>query len=82
MYTNINQTLVNLLHEHLNFNIGGLDCQVITIEYRTLDYCKHMLHLFCNALVHVINSGVSGQCFNTIHVWFKYLELVLWDEVM
>ena len=30
--------------------------------------CIHILHLFCNTLVHahVIYSGVYGQCFRTI----------------
>ena len=26
-------------------------------------------YLFCNALVHVIYSGVSGQCFHTIYLY-------------
>jgi len=30
--TYIDQTLVNLLHGLLNFEIGGLDCRVITTE--------------------------------------------------
>ena len=29
-------------------------------------HCIHMLHLFYNTLVHVIYSGVSGQCSHTI----------------
>jgi len=29
-----------------------------TTEYRTRVHCIHMLHLFCNALVHVIYSGI------------------------
>ena len=45
---------------------GGLDCHVITTEYRTRVHCIYMYHLFCNALVHAINSGVSGQCSYTI----------------
>ena len=56
-YTNIDQTLVNSLHGLLNCEIGGLDCHVITTEYRTCVYCIHMYHLFCNALVRVIYSG-------------------------
>ena len=58
---NIDQTLVNSLHRLLNCEIGGLDCRVITTEYRTRVHCKHMYHLFLNALVHVIYSVVSGQ---------------------
>jgi len=37
---------------------------VITTAYRTGVHCIHMYHLFCNALVHVIYSGISGQ-YNT-----------------
>ena len=43
--------------------IVKLECHVITAEYRTHVHC---IHLFCNALVHVIYSGVSGQCSHTI----------------
>ena len=50
----------------MNCGISGLDCHVITTEYRTLVHCIHMYHLFCNALTHVIYSGVSGQCSYTI----------------
>jgi len=44
LYTNIGQTLVNSLQGLLNCEIGGLDCHVITTEYRTrvLVYCIHM----------------------------------------
>ena len=55
----------------LNCEIGGLDCHVITTEYRTRVHCIHMKHLFCNALVHVIYSGVSGQCSHTITAFQK-----------
>jgi len=61
MYTNIDQKLVNSLHGLLNCEIGGLECRVITIEYRTRSHCLHMYHLFCNAFVHVIYSVVLGQ---------------------
>jgi len=61
LYTNIDQTLVNSLHELLNCEIGGLDCRVITTEYRTRVHGIHMYHLFCDALDHVIYLGVSGQ---------------------
>jgi len=46
--------------------IGGLDCHVITTEYRTRVHCIHMYHLCCNALIHVIYSVVSGQYSCTI----------------
>ena len=42
LYTNIDQTLVNSLHGLLNCEIGGLDCRVITTEYRTRVHCIHM----------------------------------------
>ena len=66
LYGNIDQTLVNPLHRLLNCEIGGLDCHVITTEYRTRVHCIHMYHLFCNALVRVIYSVVSGQYSYTI----------------
>jgi len=49
------------LHSLLNFEIGELDCHVITTEYRTRVHCIHMLHIFFNTLVHVIYSVVSSQ---------------------
>jgi len=66
LHTNIDQTLVKSLHRLLNCEIGGLDCRVITAEYRTRVHYIHMYHLFCNALVHVNYSGLSGQCSHTI----------------
>ena len=66
LYGNIDQKLVNSLHRLLNCEIGGLDCHAITTEYRTRVHCIHMYHLFCNALVHVIYSVVSGQYSYTI----------------
>jgi len=42
LYTNIDQTLVNSLDVLLNFEIGGLDCHVITTEYRTRVHYVHM----------------------------------------
>ena len=59
---------MNSLHRLLNCEIGEFDCRVITTEYRTHVHCIHMSHLFCNPLVHVIYSGVSGQCSYTIHL--------------
>ena len=55
------QKLVNSLHGLLNCEIGGLECHVITAEYRTRVHCITMLHLVCNALVYVIYLVVSGQ---------------------
>ena len=63
LYTKIDHTLMNSLHRLLNCEIGGLDSHVITTEYRTRVHCIPMEHLFCNALVHVIYSGVSGSMF-------------------
>jgi len=52
-----------------------LDCRVITTEYRTRVHCIHMYHLFCNALVHVIYSVVSGQYSYTILGLLNYLKV-------
>jgi len=68
LYRNIDKKLVNSLHGLLNCEIDGLECHVITIEYRIRVYCMHMYHLFCNALVHVIYSVVSGQFSYTMRV--------------
>ena len=57
---------MNALHGLLNCEIGGLDCHVITTEYRPLVDCIHMYHLFFNALNYVIYLTVSGQCSYTI----------------
>ena len=45
---------------------GPLDCRVIITDYRTRVLCIHKLHLFCNALVHVIYSRASCQCSQAI----------------
>jgi len=42
LYTNTDQTLVISLHGQLNREIGGLDCHVITTEYRTRVHCIHL----------------------------------------
>ena len=42
-----------------------------TTEYRTRVHCIHMYHLFCNALVRVIYSGISGQCSHAIFAHFS-----------
>jgi len=71
VYINIDQTLRNSLHGLLSCEIAGFDCHVFTTEYRTLVHCIHISHLFCNALVHVIYSGESGQCSHTIQLYVK-----------
>jgi len=45
LYTNIDQTLVNSLHRLLNCAIGGLDCHVITTEYRSIRTCVYCIRL-------------------------------------
>ena len=45
LHGNIDQTLLNSLHSLLNFEIGRLDCRVITTEYKTHVHCIHMYHL-------------------------------------
>ena len=62
LYTNNDQKLLSSLHGLLNCEKGGLDCRVITTQYRARVHCIYMYHIFCNALVHVMYSGVSGQC--------------------
>ena len=62
----MDQKLVNSLHEVLNCEIGGLDCRVITTEYRTRLQCIHMKQLLYNTLVHGIYSVVSVQYSYTI----------------
>ena len=57
---------MNSLHGLLNCELGELDCHVITRKGRKRVRCIHMLHLLCFALVHVIYSGVSGQCSHII----------------
>ena len=66
LYTNIDQTLVNSLHRLLNCEIGALDCHIITTENITCVHCIHIYYLICDVFVHVIYSGVSGQCSYTI----------------
>ena len=41
-YTNIDKTFVNSLNGLLDCEIGGLDCHVITTEYKTRVQCTHM----------------------------------------
>jgi len=71
LYSNIDQPPVNSLHGLLNCDISGVDCHVITQEYRTRVHC---IHLFWNALVHVIYLGVSGQCTYTIVLVAQFHE--------
>ena len=71
LYGNSDQTLVKSLYGLLNFEIGGLECRVITADYISRVHYMHMFHLFCNALVHVIYSVVSGQYSYTIDRWYK-----------
>ena len=60
LYRNIHQKLVNSLHGLLNYKIGGLDCHVITIEYRAHVHCINIPILLCIGPI-VIYSRVSGQ---------------------
>jgi len=62
----LDQTFVNPLHGLLNCEIGVLDYHFITTEYRICVHCIHMQHLLCDALVHVIYSGVFGKCSHKI----------------
>ena len=68
-----NQLQTNIDLKLVNCEIGGLDCHVITTEYRTRAQCIHMYRLCCNALVHVIYSVVSGQYSYTISTILQYI---------
>ena len=74
LYRNIDQTILKSLHGRLNCEIGGLDCRVITTEYRTRVHYIHMFHLFLKAPVHVIYSKVSGQYSHTIVDWSLFTK--------
>ena len=63
LHYNIDPTPVNSFHSLLNVELSGLDYHFITREYRRRVHCKHMCHLFCNTLVQVIYSVVSGSIF-------------------
>ena len=77
LYGNIDQTFVNSWHGLLNFEIGGLVCRVITSEYKTRIHWIRMYHLFCNGLVHMFYSVVSGQCSYKITNVYCNLSFVL-----
>ena len=42
LYIHFDHTLLNSLHRLVNCEIGGLDCHIITTEYRTRVQCIHM----------------------------------------
>jgi len=42
LYTDIDQNRINSLHRLLHCEIGGLDCRVITTEYRIYVHCIYM----------------------------------------
>jgi len=75
LYTNIDQTLVNSLHRLLNCEIGGLRFVVLlqqSIEHVSIVYTCNTY--FVTASVHVIYSGVFGQCSHTkdqVRIWRK-----------
>jgi len=55
-WTHWPRTLVYSLLGLLNCEIGGLDCRVITTEYKPRVHRLHMLNLSYNTLVHVIQE--------------------------
>ena len=65
LYMNIDQKLVNSLPRLLNCEIGGLDCRVITTEYRT----RVQLHTHVSPILQCI-----GPCslFGTVWSMFVY----------
>jgi len=81
--------VVNIYCTRTLTRISGIHytgCHVITTEYRTHALYIHMKHLFCNALVHVIYSGVSGQCSHAIPVKYthkhKYYFSIIYKLLM
>ena len=68
---------MNSLHGLLNCEIGGLDCHVITTEYRTHVHCIHSYNLVCNALVHVKKLIVAcGYTIQFCGIWVYHT--ILW----
>ena len=50
----------------MHFEIGGIDCRIITAEFRKRVHCIHVKHLICNTVVHAIYSVVAGPYSFTI----------------
>ena len=81
LHRNIDQTLMNSLHGLLNCEIGGLDCPVITTEYRTRVHCihSHVTHILqcispCNLFrsfrpIFVYNTNLTQL--NQFRKWWK-----------
>jgi len=87
VYTNIDQKLVNSFTRIIE--LWNRWIRLSCYNNRTRVYCIHIYHLFCNALVHVIYSEVSGQYSYTIshdilanfavYIWLvRRLTLICW----
>ena len=63
---NIHQKLVNTLHGLLNCEIGGLDCRVITTEYRTR-HCPLYTHV-----THILQCVGPYYLFGRVWSMFVY----------
>ena len=66
----------------LNCEIGGLDCHVITTEYRARVHCIHMNTYFLMHLGPCIYLGVSGQYLYTVLNAARYFESFYVSQVL
>jgi len=71
LYTKIDQTLVNSLHGLLNCQIGGLDCRVITAEYRTRVHCLNIDQTLLNSFHRLLNCEIGGLDFRVITTEYR-----------
>ena len=62
LYTNIDRKLRNKLHGPMHYKIG------VTCVYTGHEIYTHLILQFHNSADRILNSGVSGQCSNTIHM--------------
>jgi len=62
LYTNIDQTLLNKIHEPTYCKIGHTCVYNGHVFYTLLSYHDNLIQLFHNSTVRLMNSRVSGQC--------------------
>ena len=93
VYKHWPDTCVNSLHGLLNCDISGLDCRVITTEYRTRVHFIHMLHVFVmhwsmwfirEYLVNLVNSYIISltRYTYTLTLWYEMLVLYYIDVIV
>ena len=80
LYTNIDQKLVNSLHGLLNCEIDGLDCHVITTEYRTnvtpILQCTGPCNLFRSfRSMFGLYTNIDQPLLNSLHGLLNYCEI-------